>query len=99
MCFILPLLLVSSLDWSAESLVVGTVVSVVPAPSVISIRRVFLTGNRPSRLESYRVRSAAALLSLRPGDKIMAVVSAQDGTLRVVKHSRNASGGVAIGSP
>ena len=64
-----------------EYLVVGTVISVHPGSSSISIRGARLLEYLHMQVRSYRVKQPGSLLDLRPGDKVTAIFSTKDGML------------------
>jgi hypothetical protein len=72
-------------DGSLEHLVLGTVVAIRPELSLITIRESDLLGRLRVRFKSYQVKQTFHLYGLRPGDRITAVFSSQDGMLHRVR--------------
>ena len=76
-------------DSSLERLVLGTVVAIRPELSLITIRESDLLGRVRVRFKSYQVKQTLLLYRLRPGDKITAAFSSQDGMLHRVRRIRS----------
>ena len=70
-------------DSTTGHVVIGTIVSI-QSPS-ITVRLPNMLGYLRVRVRTYRVRQAASLAGLRPGDRISGVLSRNDGMLHRVR--------------